>query len=294
MSKNLSINQVEKSTGVSKRNIRFYEKEELLFPKRNAENGYRVYDESDIWRLKVIKMLRMLDMPLEEIKGILEEKKPLGEAIAQHQMELEEKQKELQRAILFCEQMKEIELSGLDVDGCLTRMEDEKGDGFFKLWVDDYKRVVEANKYMDFTFEAERFIENEREFTDELLDYANRENLNLVITKESMSPEFTIDGMEYKAIRYYGRYSTVMVRCERKDREIKGEGIAEKRKLVQYIIHKYIWYLVLWGLVLLFGLSDLFKSGRLWEAVVIILGVFALFAVLIYRDVVRHYGEQVE
>ena len=77
MNKNLSINQVEKITGVSKRNIRFYEKEGLLLPKRNHENGYRVYDESDVWRIKVIKMLRMLDMPLEEIQSVLEEDKPL-------------------------------------------------------------------------------------------------------------------------------------------------------------------------------------------------------------------------
>ena len=41
MNENLSINQVEKMTGVSKRNIRFYEKEGLLLPKRNEENGYK-------------------------------------------------------------------------------------------------------------------------------------------------------------------------------------------------------------------------------------------------------------
>ena len=65
MKEKININQVEKLTGVSKRNIRFYEKEGLLLPKRNSENGYRVYDETEIWRIKVIKMLRMLDMPLE-------------------------------------------------------------------------------------------------------------------------------------------------------------------------------------------------------------------------------------
>ena len=71
MRENMNINQVEKITGVSKRNIRFYEKEGLILPKRNNENGYRVYDEYDIWRIKVVKMLRMLDMPLEEIKKVL-------------------------------------------------------------------------------------------------------------------------------------------------------------------------------------------------------------------------------
>ena len=34
-------------------------------------------------------------------------------------------------------------------------MENENAEGFFKQWVDDYKCVVDANRYMDFTFEAE-------------------------------------------------------------------------------------------------------------------------------------------
>ena len=65
MREKISINQVEKITGVSRRNIRFYENEGLLLPTRNKDNGYRIYDQSDIWRVKVIKMLRMLDMPLD-------------------------------------------------------------------------------------------------------------------------------------------------------------------------------------------------------------------------------------
>ena len=35
MSEKININQVEKITGVSKRNIRFYEQEGLLLPTRN-------------------------------------------------------------------------------------------------------------------------------------------------------------------------------------------------------------------------------------------------------------------
>ena len=289
MNENLSINQVEKLTGVSKRNIRFYEKEGLLLPKRNEENGYRVYDENDIWRIKVIKMLRMLDMPLEEIKAVLGGYRPLGAAIAEQQAELERKSKELQAAIHFCDKMKDVELQTLDVDSCLDHMENETAEGFFKLWVDDYKCVVDANRYMDFTFEAETWIENPREFTDELLAYANRENLNLVITKESMSPEFTIDGVEYTALRYHGRYSCVHVRCERKDREIKGDGVPEKRKLAQWILHKYGWYigivLVIWGYMCL-------MEEMIAEGTVILLGCLALIAAWAYKDIVLHFNEK--
>jgi len=37
----MNISQVEKLTGISKQNIRFYEKEELIHPTRNESNVYR-------------------------------------------------------------------------------------------------------------------------------------------------------------------------------------------------------------------------------------------------------------
>lgn len=292
MNENLSINQVEKITGVSKRNIRFYEKEGLLFPKRNRENGYRVYDEDDIFRIKVIKMLRMLDMPLEEIQCVLNGERALSEAIGEQQAELERKAKELQAAIHFCKEMKEAELNTLDVDGCLNHIESGNGEGFFKLWVDDYKRVKEANHNMDFRFEANGWIINAREFTDELLAYANKENLNLVITKESMHPEFTIDGVEYIAMRYTGRFGVVWVCCERKDREIKGEGMTENRKIFQWILHKYRWGiggLVLYGILLL---PVMLKEGAVLEGLVLLMGGLALMGTQIYKDIVLHFDDK--
>lgn len=56
----MKIKDVEKRTGITSYNIRFYEKENLLIPKRNPVNGYREYTEEDILLLNRIKMLRML------------------------------------------------------------------------------------------------------------------------------------------------------------------------------------------------------------------------------------------
>ena len=44
----MKIKDVEKRTGITSYNIRFYEKENLLIPKRNPVNGYREYTEEDI------------------------------------------------------------------------------------------------------------------------------------------------------------------------------------------------------------------------------------------------------
>ena len=43
----MKINEVEQLVGVTKRNIRFYEKEGLLSPGR-TDNGYRDYGEEDV------------------------------------------------------------------------------------------------------------------------------------------------------------------------------------------------------------------------------------------------------
>jgi DNA-binding transcriptional MerR regulator len=295
MNEKLSINQVEKITGVSKRNIRFYEKEGLLLPKRNSENGYRVYDESDIWRIKVIKMLRMLDMPLEEIQKVLEEDRSLSEAIVNQQAELEQKARELQAAIYFCEQIKAEELDTLDVDQCLRDIENDNCEGFFKLWVNDYKRVKEANRNMDFTFVPDTPITNEREFTDALFAYANQENVNLVITKESMYPEFTIDGVEYTAMRYYGnlgRVPTAVVRCERKDREIKGEGVTEERRIFQWVLHKYGWGTVLLILIIIGIIPVFWENGITWQGIFIFVGLLITEASFIYRDIILHFNDK--
>lgn len=295
MNENLSINQVEKMTGVSKRNIRFYEKEGLLLPRRNEENGYRVYDENDIWRIKVIKMLRMLDMPLEEIQSVLEGDRRLSEAIVEQQTELERKAKELQAAIHFCDEMKQVELNTLDVDKCLVHMESENGEGFFKLWVDDYKRVIEANRDMDFTFIPDTAITNPKEFTAALFEYANYHNVNLVITKESMEPEFTIDGVEYTAIRYYtgeGHVPTAVVRCSRKDRELKAEGVTEERKSLQWFIHKYGWGIA--GLVLyaIWGLSIFREEGITLESVVVYFGILIVVALGMHLRGLFHFNDK--
>ena len=52
----MKINEVEQQAGITKRNIRFYEQQGLLSPKRNGENGYRDYSEEDVAELKKIKL----------------------------------------------------------------------------------------------------------------------------------------------------------------------------------------------------------------------------------------------
>ena len=64
----LKINEVEALVGITRKNIRFYEAEGLLTPRRNSENGYRDYGEAEVRVLLQIKLMRKLGVSLEEIR----------------------------------------------------------------------------------------------------------------------------------------------------------------------------------------------------------------------------------
>ena len=55
----MKINEVEALVGITKKNIRFYEEQGLLSPKRNSENSYREYGEEEVQTLRRIKLLRI-------------------------------------------------------------------------------------------------------------------------------------------------------------------------------------------------------------------------------------------
>ncbi|MBP3882041.1 MAG: MerR family transcriptional regulator [Lachnospiraceae bacterium] len=64
----MKINQVEELTGITKKNIRFYEEQKLINPQRNPANGYREYSMEDVKQLSRIKLLRKLGIPIESIR----------------------------------------------------------------------------------------------------------------------------------------------------------------------------------------------------------------------------------
>lgn len=50
----MNIKEAERMTGLKKANIRYYEQEGLLQPKRNGQNNYREYDQQNIETLERI------------------------------------------------------------------------------------------------------------------------------------------------------------------------------------------------------------------------------------------------
>ena len=58
--------------GITPRTLHFYDEIGLLKPSRIGDNGYRYYGEEALLRLQQILLYRELDMPLEQIKTIME------------------------------------------------------------------------------------------------------------------------------------------------------------------------------------------------------------------------------
>ena len=65
----MNIAEAERRTGLTRANIRFYEKEGLLKPTR-GENGYRDYTEDNVQTLRKIMLLRRLRLSVPDIRAI--------------------------------------------------------------------------------------------------------------------------------------------------------------------------------------------------------------------------------
>lgn len=235
MSEYKNITEVERETGVSKQNIRFYEKEGLIFPKRNKLNSYREYSQEDIRQIKEIKMFRMLDVSLEDIGNILKGNKTISFVMEEHQKRLEERAEKLSAAIHFCEELKKRDELG-DVDERIAEIESKKFGNYFTKWIEDYKKVMAAEHELRFNFIPDGAVTNPKEFTEALIEYAQDNKVDLVMEKESMYPEFTMDGVAYQAERNYIAVRGVpvaVVHCTARNPELFEPDVKKGRRKIQ-------------------------------------------------------------
>lgn len=120
----MRINEVEQQVQITKKNIRFYEQEGLLSPKRNLGNGYRDYAAEDVETLLKIKFLRKLSLPIEEIKMIQNRELTLQDALHRHLIKLEHEEKNLKEICELCRMLskEEVYYESLNAAACLERI----------------------------------------------------------------------------------------------------------------------------------------------------------------------------
>ena len=127
----MKINEVEALVGITKKNIRFYEEQGLLSPRRNSQNGYRDYGEAEVDALRRIKLLRKLGVPLEEIRQMQSGVHTVGDGMRRHLVSLERERQNLADAARLCAELTDSHerLDHLDAESLLTRMEQMEQEG---------------------------------------------------------------------------------------------------------------------------------------------------------------------
>lgn len=134
----MTIKEVEEQTGLTRSNIRFYEKEKLIEPSRNSKNGYRDYSEKDIEIIKKIAYLRTLEISIEDIRSIISDKVSLIEIIEKQTQTIQAQIEGLNIAKIMCERMLEagnVSFDELQVERYVTDLETYWSDNkpVFKL-----------------------------------------------------------------------------------------------------------------------------------------------------------------
>lgn len=140
----MKINEVEAQVGITKKNIRFYEEQGLLSPRRDSSNGYRDYGEAEVAVLRQIKLMRKLGVPLEEIRR-MQAGGTVADGMRRHLVTLERERKSLEQSIQLCQSLKDREerLEALDAAGLLEEMEklEQAGTTFRDKQKNDLKPV---------------------------------------------------------------------------------------------------------------------------------------------------------
>ena len=271
----MNIKQASKQSGVSAPNIRFYEKEGLLDPARLPGNDYRDYMEQDIRTLRFIRMLRMLDVPLPVIRSVLAGDASLGSVLREQKTALEQRAKQLEGAARFCAELarQDPSVASLDVDACLTRMEKPAVQGAFcSGWLQDYRTLAQVQHQRHFSFIPEGSINTPQEFTAALQAYAEEKEMQLTLTKEGMYPEFSLDGIAYKAYRNPGKYRDEIC-CDAVHPEQLDAGLPLRREKLLRFLRLTVPPVCTFAAMLAAGWVVTGGAGWLWLAVLVSAGV---------------------
>ena len=289
----MNAKQAEQCTGISRRNLRFYEQQGLIHPARNPANDYRDYSQQDIDTLKFIRALRMLDTPLEDISACLQGQTSVAELAAAQEARLQQRRKELDLSIAFCRKLQgAATVDTAFVDGLLQQMDTpEARSSLFLDWKADYQKVAAAEHKKSFSFTPDDAITTPSDFTNVLFAYANEHDLNLVITKEGLEPEFEIDGIPYLAMRTYRRMGPVpvmIVRCAAKYPDALEPDVPQPRKLLFQLLHN--WWMLLMLLIFFLLCALLAEPGQ--RLMVLLAGVFLTIGIgVMYAVYYRNYQD---
>ena len=151
---NYTVHQLANMAGISVRTLHHYDHIGLLKPPARTAAGYRLYRTEDLFRLQQILLYRELDLPLEEIRRILDDPgfDPV-QALAQHRRTLELQAERLAHLLHTIDRT----IARLtEVDMSIT--DEELYEGLPKEQVDRWKREVDERYDPQIVAESNRRV----------------------------------------------------------------------------------------------------------------------------------------
>jgi len=131
-----TVGEVAARFGLTVRTLHHYDETGLLHPSERSAAGYRLYTESDLVRLQHIVVYRRLELPLDEIRGLLDE----GGAV-------DHLRRQRDRVMSRLDEMRELVVA---IDNALEKemsnqpMTDDDMRELFGEGFDDYRAEAEA------------------------------------------------------------------------------------------------------------------------------------------------------
>ena len=122
----MHIKDIETRTGLSRANIRYYEQEGLVHPVR-ARNGYRDYSQEDLDTLLRVRLLRRLDVPIEEIRAMQAGELDLADVLEERIRAAQRREEQARRDQAVCRAMQADRVRYDTLDPCFGGVETDYG-----------------------------------------------------------------------------------------------------------------------------------------------------------------------
>ncbi len=204
-----TVKEVSEITGVSIRTLRYYDEIGLLKPTQLTEAGYRLYDNKALEKLQQIMFFRELEIPLLDIKEIMEDPNYDKEQIlSTHKSLLENKRNRLNGIIeLITDVMKGVNTMSFeafnddDVQKILDHMQKCMPKETFEEQVKKYGNG-NVEKYREFLAAG---LKNEKAVADLIKWYGSKEKaveavLQSTGNKEELTPQQDENEKIYKQL----------------------------------------------------------------------------------------------
>ena len=142
----------------------------------------------------------------------------------------------------------------------------------FSGWLQDYCTLAQVQHQKHFFFIPQGSINTPQEFTAALQAYAEEKGMQFALTKEGMYPEFSLDGIAYKAYRNPGKYRDEIC-CDAMHPAQLDAGLPPRREKLLRILRIAMPPVCTFSAILAAGWLVTGGAGWLWLAVLVSAGV---------------------